>query len=76
MSIIATSIPTAPTNDFLEDKRLSWKAKGLMGYLLSLPDDTDISVELISKSCKDGKSSIKAGLKELIAAGYIEGGII
>lgn len=28
------------------------------------------------RSSKDGKSSIKAGLKELIAAGYIEGGAI
>lgn len=55
-----------------EDRRLSWKAKGLLAYLLAKPDDWQVYVkDLISRSM-DGKASVYAGLKELEQAGYIE----
>lgn len=54
-----------------EDERISWKAKGLMGYLLSRPDDWQIIVgDLINRST-DGRDSVKAGLRELIKFGYL-----
>lgn len=56
---------------FINDERLSWKAKGLMVYFLSLPDDWKIYEVELSKHCGDGLRSTRSGIKELIDAGYI-----
>jgi hypothetical protein len=56
----------------MQDERLSWKARGLMGYLLSLPDDWTIYLEELERhSDRDGRESLASGIKELIALGYI-----
>ena len=56
----------------MQDERLSWKARGLMGYLLSLPDDWVLYTEELEKhSEKDGRESLASGIKELIKYGYI-----
>ena len=57
---------------FLEDDRLSYKAKGLLAYLLSKPDDWKVIVGNLVNSSKDGKASVYAGLKELKQCGYYE----
>ena len=57
---------------FLNDVLLSWKAKGLLTYLLSLPDDWQIYETELTKHSKDGKDSTKTTIKELIDNGYIE----
>ena len=57
---------------FLEDSKLSWKAKGLLSYLLSLPDDWQIYESELVKHSKDGRDSTKSAIKELIDNGYIE----
>ena len=57
---------------FLEDARLSFKAKGILSYLLSKPDDWKVIVRDIVEHGKDGKSAVYAGLKELREAGYYE----
>ena len=49
---------------FLEDDRLSYKAKGLLAYLLSKPDDWKVIIGNLVNSSKDGKASVYAGLKE------------
>jgi len=56
----------------LNNAELSWKAKGLLTYLLSLPDNWQIYEDEIVKHAKDGKDSLKSAIKELIANGYIE----
>jgi hypothetical protein len=56
----------------LNDTNLSWKAKGLLAYLLSLPDDWQIYESEIVKHAKDGIDSTRTAIKELIDAGYIE----
>jgi len=55
----------------IQDSKLSWKAKGLHAYLLSLPDDWKIYVEELTKHAKDGKDSTKATINELEKMGYI-----
>ncbi len=55
---------------FLEDDRLSFKAKGILAYLLSKPDDWKVIVGDLVKQSKDGKTAIYAGLKELKECGY------
>ena len=55
---------------FLEDDRLSFKAKGILAYLLSKPDNWKVIVGNLVKYSKDGKSAVYAGLKELTECGY------
>ncbi|EOR20410.1 phage replication protein [Clostridium sartagoforme AAU1] len=59
-------------NGFLTDNRLSMKAKGLLAYFLSKPDDWEFYSNEITKNCRDGKDSIATGIKELVNVGYIE----
>ena len=60
------------SNRTLQDQTLSFKARGLLSYMLSLPQDWDYSIAgLAAKSDKDGISAVRSGLDELIAAKYI-----
>lgn len=54
------------------DEKLSWKAKGLHSYLLSLPDDWKIYIEDLKNRSKDGRDSTTTAINELIALGYIK----
>lgn len=56
---------------FLANENLSAKAKGILAYLLSLPDNWNLSISELKKHFKDGEKSIRSGIKELIDAGYI-----
>lgn len=55
----------------LDDVRLSWKAKGLLAYLLSKPDNWRPILEELAKASKDSIDSVRSGLKELERAGYL-----
>uniref|UniRef100_A0A6M3XRL6 Uncharacterized protein n=1 Tax=viral metagenome TaxID=1070528 RepID=A0A6M3XRL6_9ZZZZ len=55
-----------------QDPNLSAKEKGIMFYVLSLPDDWQIHVSELVKHFSDGKGSIYNGIKGLIETGYIE----
>lgn len=55
---------------YIEDVRLSWKAKGILTYLLSRPDNWEANESDIVKRSTDGKCSSRSGLKELEAYGY------
>mgnify|MGYP000300739446 CR=1 FL=1 len=59
------------TSIFLNEK-ISWKAKGLMGYFLSRPDDWKINLKDLYKQSTDGYDSVKSGLRELKKYGYLE----
>ena len=54
-----------------EDDGLSWRAKGLLGYLLSRPDNWSVCVADLVNRSTDGRDSCYAALKELGEAGYI-----
>lgn len=56
----------------LLDERLSWKARGIMAYLLTKPDDWEVSIcNLVNVSKHDGKKAAQSGIKELEEAGYV-----
>ncbi|TQR33989.1 conserved phage C-terminal domain-containing protein [Brevibacillus brevis] len=55
----------------LHDDRLSWKAKGIIAYMLSLPDDWTFFVEELATHASDGEDSLRTGLKELKRLGYL-----
>ena len=61
---------TAVNNEFIRDEKLSWKAKGIIIYLLSLPDDWKIYLSELANHAKDGRDSTYNGIKELIENGY------
>ncbi|GKS81747.1 hypothetical protein LPAF129_14330 [Ligilactobacillus pabuli] len=60
-------------NQVLEDARLSFKARGLLIYMLSKPDNWQFySTELVKHSEHDGITAIKSALKELEVCGYLQ----
>ena len=58
-------------NRFLHDPRLSWKAKGLLGYLLSKPNDWKIYESDLVNHARDGKDAVRSALGELKKYGYL-----
>ena len=62
---------TVMANYHLRDKRLSFRARGLLSTILSLPDDWDYSVNGLVTLAKDGYDSVKSTLKELEQNGYL-----
>lgn len=62
---------TMISNVGLRDKNLSFKAKGLLAYMLSLPDDWVFYESEITKHAVDGKHSVRAGLQELEDNDYL-----
>src|SRR5699024_7354961 len=58
--------------DFLDNKKLSWKAKGIMAYMLSKPDDWTFYLDELQKHSTDGRTSFRAGFDELKKQGYVK----
>jgi hypothetical protein len=55
----------------LENLQMSWKAKGLLAYLLSRPDNWEINMgDLVNRST-DGEHSTRGALDELLIAGHV-----
>ena len=63
---------TTINNEFIFNKDMSLKAKGLLCHLLALPESWDLYVEEVEKWHKDKKDSIYSGFKELMKLGYVE----
>ncbi|MCW6701440.1 hypothetical protein NH288_04995 [Anaerococcus sp. NML200537] len=61
---------TVVDNGFISDPNLSWKAKGILLYLLSLPCDWNINLNEVQRHATDGIKSLRTGIKELTDAGY------
>ncbi|MFK7601867.1 hypothetical protein ACI3L1_06610 [Deinococcus sp. SM5_A1] len=60
------------SRNLFEDERISWRSKGLMGYLLSRKDGWKIYVADLQKRSTDGRDACYAALDELGRAGYLE----
>ena len=64
-----TNLPNA----LLQDQRLSCRDRGLLVWMLSKPPDWEFSkLSIVDELKLDGESSIKSGIKNLKAAGYLE----
>lgn len=59
-------------NELLNNKGISFRAKGLYGYIQSKSDDWDFSAEKIARQSKEGLDAIKKSLIELEDAGYLQ----
>ncbi|KAA4890507.1 helix-turn-helix domain-containing protein [Bacteroides fragilis] len=63
---------TILSNEVLRDSRLSYKARGLLAYMLSFSEDWIFyTKKLTNDSEKDGRESVNTGIKELIKYGYL-----
>ncbi len=62
---------TVMSNCHLKDRRLSYKAKGLMSEMLSLPPDWDYTLSGLAVIAKDGVDSVRTAVRELEKYGYL-----
>lgn len=67
---IADNFTTLP-NYIVNDPSISWKAKGILIYLASKPNDWNFFMTEIQKNATDGKDGLKSGIKELTESGYL-----
>lgn len=56
---------------FLEDKDLTFRAKGLMTYCLSRIDNWEFHISHLQEVSKEGRDAVYSAIKELINKGYI-----
>jgi hypothetical protein len=63
---------TRINNEALNDTRLSFKARGILAYLLTKPEDWTFDISRVSRASNpDGVKSVTSGLKELEDLGYL-----
>lgn len=58
-------------NEFLRDKKLSLKAKGLLATFYSLPNEWDYNIAGICKITNTGIRAIRSAIMELELFGYL-----
>jgi hypothetical protein len=58
-------------NDMLNNEALSFKAKGILTYLLSKPDNWNVYMGQLAKASKDGYEAVCSGVTELMESGYV-----
>lgn len=63
---------TQINNDFLRNDKLSWKAKGLLCYLMSNSDEYEVRKKNLQNFATDGYDSTDSAFKELESNGYIK----
>ena len=69
--IMKESNYTRVSNHYLRDNSLSFKAKGLLTLMLSLPEDWDYTIAGLAQFTADGRVSIANTIRELEECGYI-----
>lgn len=63
---------TVMSNSHFREYGLSYKAKGILSQMLSLPDNWDYSIVGLTTLATDGKDSVMSGLAELEEFGYLK----
>ena len=64
---------TTVDNAWVKDPTLSAKAKGVLLYILSLPDDWDLRIGELVTHFTDGIDGVRSAIKELSMHRYIDG---
>lgn len=62
---------TIVANHVICDERLSFKATGLLIYILSKPDNWRTNTQQLAVAKRDGADSVRSALRELEDAGYV-----
>lgn len=61
---------TVLPNDAIEDRRLSFRARGILAYVLSKPDHWRTNSHQLATAGTEGRDAIRKALGELQVAGY------
>lgn len=67
---VRSNFTTLP-NELIHDHRLSWKALGILVFVLSFPDNFRFRLSHLSKQKASGRDATRTGIKELQVAGYL-----
>jgi hypothetical protein len=59
------------SNDLINDRRLSYKAMGILTYILSKPDDWEVWISDLERE-GDKEKSVRSGINELITYKYMQ----
>ena len=62
---------TQISNTMLEDDKLSWRAKGLLCYMLSRPDNWKINKTDLYRRATEGRDALDGAIKELKDMDYL-----
>jgi hypothetical protein len=62
---------TVIPNDIFNNPKLSFKAKGILNYLLSKPDNWSVYLSQIAKASTEGYDAVVSGMNELIEQRYV-----
>lgn len=62
---------TTVHNQFVKRSDISWKAKGILLYILHLPDNWNINLNEVMRHATEGERAFRSGWKELEEAGYV-----
>lgn len=62
---------TTINNHVFRNNRLSWKAKGLLAEMLSMPNDWQFSIQELIQRAKDGRDSVYSAISELEGERYL-----
>jgi len=62
---------TQISNSMLEDSRLSWRAKGLLSYMLSRPNNWKINKKDLLNKASEGRDAVQSVLNELKEYKYL-----
>ena len=63
---------TVMSNYHLREKNMSFKAKGMLSVMLSLPDNWDYSIAGLASISKENETAVKSTLNELKEFGYVK----
>lgn len=59
-------------NELINNRELSYKALGMLTYILSKPDDWEVYMGDLIRENVDGEKSVRSGLNELIEHKYVQ----
>lgn len=62
---------TVISNAAINDARLSFRARGVLVWLLAKPDDWTTSAEALASQATEGRDAVRSAMRELANAGYI-----
>ena len=69
--VVKTKDYTRMDNSHFKNRKLSFKAIGILSLMLSLPDTWRYSLQGLTMLAKDGLDSVRGGIKELEEQGYL-----
>ena len=63
---------TVLPNRILRDEALSYRARGLLCFLLSQPPDWEISSTRLTLEFGEGRDAVRSAIRELVNTGYMQ----